>query len=299
MNAYYLNIIVATSINIILALSLNLVTGYTGQLSLGHAAFMSIGAFTSGILMVNAGMHFLPAILFGALMAGLFGLLIGIPTLRLRGDYLAIATLGFGEIIRVVFLDLEITGGTMGLRGIPRQSQEVILIVMIVGVLLCFLSMRRLTQSRVGRALIAIREDEIAAEAMGVNTTRYKVVAFAVGAVFAGLAGGFYTIFYRYINPASFGFLRSIEILCMVVLGGMGNHVGAVVGASVLTIVPEVLRAASEYRQIFYGILLVVMMIVRPQGLISSDSGRQFFRKNTQVKSAAAEVTALLEDDSS
>ncbi len=299
MNAYYLNIIVATSINIILALSLNLVTGYTGQLSLGHAAFMSIGAFTSGILMVNAGMHFLPAIVLGAFMAGFFGLIIGMPTLRLRGDYLAIATLGFGEIIRVVFLDLEITGGTMGLRGIPRQPQTVILFVMIVGVLICLFSMIRLTQSRVGRALIAIREDEIAAEAMGVNTTRYKVVAFAVSALFAGLAGGFYTIFYRYINPASFGFLRSIEILCMVVLGGMGNHFGAIVGASTLTIIPEVLRAASEYRQIFYGILLVVMMIVRPQGLISTASGRQFFNRRRRNNAAVPETGSLVEDDHS
>ena len=299
MNAYYLNIIVATSINIILALSLNLVTGYTGQLSLGHAAFMSIGAFTSGILMVNAGMHFLPAIILGAVIAGFFGLLIGMPTLRLRGDYLAIATLGFGEIIRVVFLDLEITGGTMGLRGIPRQSQEMILIVMIAGVLICLASMVRLTRSRVGRALIAIREDEIAAEAMGVNTTRYKVVAFAVSALFAGLAGGFYAIFYRYINPASFGFLRSIEILCMVVLGGMGSHLGAIVGASTLTIIPEVLRAASEYRQIFYGMLLVVMMIVRPQGLISTSSGRQFFRKNSQNKTAVPDTGVRVEDDQS
>ncbi len=297
MNAYYLNIIVATSISIILALSLNLVTGYTGQLSLGHAAFMSIGAFTAGIFMVNGGLHFLPALLLGALMAGFFGLLIGMPTLRLRGDYLAIATLGFGEIIRVVFLDLEITGGTMGLRGIPRLPQEIILLVMIGGVLVCLISMYRLTSSRVGRALIAIREDEIAAEAMGVNTTRYKVVAFAVSALFAGLAGGLYAIFYRYINPASFGFLRSIEILCMVVLGGMGNHLGAVVGASALTIIPEMLRAASEYRQIFYGILLVVMMIVRPQGLISGQTSRQFFKRNTRILQEKQNAVSVTEDE--
>jgi branched-chain amino acid transport system permease protein len=233
---------------------------------------MSIGAFTSGILIVTYHIPFVIAIIIGALVAGLFGLLIGTPTLRLRGDYLAIATLGFGEIIRVVFLDLKITGGTMGLRGIPRQSQGALFVVVLLSVIITALFLYRLTRSRVGRALIAIREDEIAAEAMGINTTRYKILSFAVSALFAGLAGGLYTIFYRYINASSFGFLRSIEILCMVVLGGMGNALGASVGAGVLTVVPEILRAVAEYRQILYGVLLVVMMLVRPQGLISSRS---------------------------
>jgi len=229
---------------------------------------MSIGAYTAGILVVHYQVPFLPALLAGALMAGLCGFLIGTPTLRLRGDYLAIATLGFGEIIRVVFLDLEITGGTMGLRGIPKQPQLFFTLTVFACLVITSFILYRIMRSRTGRAFIAIREDEVAAEAMGINTTKYKIMAFTVSALFAGLAGGLYAGFYRFISPNSFNFLKSIEILSMVVLGGMGNFLGAGVGAVVLTVAPELLRSFSAYRQVFYGALLVVMMLVRPTGLL-------------------------------
>jgi branched-chain amino acid transport system permease protein len=263
------------------------VTGYTGQLSLGHAAFMSIGAYTAGILVVHYEVPFLAALLAGAIAAGFSGLLIGTPTLRLRGDYLAIATLGFGEIIRVVFLDMEITGGTMGLRGIPKQSQLLITLTVFIALAVTAFVLYRIMRSRIGRSFIAIREDEVAAEAMGINTTRYKIMAFTVSALFAGLAGGLYAGFYRYISPNSFGFLKSIEILSMVVLGGMGNFLGAGIGAAVLTVAPEMLRSFAVYRQVFYGALLVVMMLVRPAGLLGGVKlSAELFKKKTADRTA-------------
>ncbi len=270
-SAYYYNLLILIGINIILALGLNLITGYTGQLSLGHAAFMSVGGYASGILTVKTGIPFLPALVIGALVAAALGFLVGLPTLRLRGDYLAIATLGFGEILRVTFLNLEITGGPFGLRGLAKETNGLIVFIATVIALVVIWS---LINSRVGRAMIAIREDEVAAEAMGINTTRYKVLAFVVGAFFAGIAGGLYAHWFRYLNPASFGFMKSIEILCMVVLGGLGSTTGAVVGAATLTYAPEFLRSffpvISEYRMLFYGALLVVLMLLRPQGIMGT-----------------------------
>jgi branched-chain amino acid transport system permease protein len=260
-----LQVLVLVFINIILAISLNLVTGFTGQLSLGHAAFMGIGAYTSAILTLKASIPFLPALLLGGILAAIFGVIIGIPTLRLKGDYLAIATLGFGEILKIIELNLKITGGTVGLRGIRQETN---IWVVSVAVVITIFIIYRIMKSRVGRSFIAIREDEVAAEAMGIDTAKYKVLAFAVAAFFAGIAGGLFAHFYRYINPNSFGFSRSIEILSMVVLGGMGKISGSIVGAAVLTAAPELLRSISAYRQLIYGILLVVMMIVRPEGIL-------------------------------
>ncbi|MDN5313067.1 MAG: branched-chain amino acid transport system permease protein, partial [Thermoanaerobacteraceae bacterium] len=213
------------------------------------------------------------AILIGAVTAAFFGFIIGVPTLRLRGDYLAIATLGFGEIMRNNLLNLKITGGPMGLRGIPKVTN---IYIVAAAVILVIFSLNRIMNSRVGKAFIAIREDELAAEAMGINTTNFKILAFAIGAFYAGIAGGLFAFLFRYINPNNFGFMKSIEILCMVVLGGMGNTAGAILGAAMLTILPEFLRSVSpvisQYRMVFYGLLLVVMMIVRPQGLLSDTS---------------------------
>lgn len=272
-NPYYYGIFLVMGINMILAMSLNLVTGFTGQLHLGHAGFMAIGAYTAGILATKGGAAFLPAVLAGGVAAAFFGFVVGLPTLRLRGDYLAIATLGFGEIVRIAILNLDITGGAFGLRGIPRLTN---LPIVIIAVLLTYVILHSLIRSRVGRAFIAIREDEVAALAMGIETTRMKVTAFVLAAFFAGVAGGLYAFWFRFISPGSFGFLLSIEILSMVVLGGLGNLLGSVLGAGFITYLPELLRtsvpAVAQHRMVFYGALLVLAMIVRPNGLLGTSS---------------------------
>lgn len=256
-----------------MAASLNLIIGYTGQLSIGHAAFMSIGAYASALVTVHFNFPFIASLLFGALIAALFGILIGSPTLKLKGDYLAIATLGFGEIVRIVCLNLELTGGAVGLRGIPKKTT---LLWIIIAALITLFILHRIIDSRIGRALIAIREDETAAESMGINTTYYKILCFGVGAFFGGLGGGLFAHYFRYIHPNSFGFMRSIEHLCMVVLGGLGSMWGAFIGSAVLTvfpellrsIIPEQLRSIADFRLLIYGAVLVIMMRVRPQGII-------------------------------
>lgn len=264
-DAYYLRIMVLIGINIILALGLNLITGVTGQLSMGHAGFMSIGAYTAAILTLNYGVGFIPALLCGALLAAFFGFIIGIPTLRLEGDYLAMVTIGFAEIIRVFFLNFEPGGKAVGLYGMQQYTTfSMVFIIVILVILLNW----QLLRSRYGRALYAIRENEIAAEACGVNTTGMKVASFTIGAFLAGLAGGLYSHYMGYIAPQDFGFMRSIEILNMVVLGGMGSIPGAVLGAFILTILPEMLRIVADYRLLFYGALLVTLMIFRPNGIM-------------------------------
>ncbi|NMB35204.1 MAG: branched-chain amino acid ABC transporter permease [Firmicutes bacterium] len=255
-----------------MATSLNLITGFTGQLSIGHAAFMSIGAYAAALATLKLGLPFFGSLFFGALLAAFFGVLIGVPTLKLKGDYLAIATLGFGEIVRIVFLNLKITGGAVGLRGVPKNTT--ILWVIVAAILTIFV-LNRILKSRVGRALVAVREDETAAESMGINTTYYKILAFGVGAFFAGLGGGLFSHYFQYIHPNSFGFLRSIEHLCMVVLGGLGNIWGSIIGAAALTAIPEFLRASADYRQLFYGAILVLMMRIRPEGIISGKKSRK------------------------
>jgi branched-chain amino acid transport system permease protein len=287
-SAYYLQIIILVGINIIMASSLNLITGFTGQLSIGHAAFMSVGAYASALVTLKLGLPFFVSLLCGGLVAAFFGILIGIPTLKLKGDYLAIATLGFGEIVRIVFLNLEITGGAVGLRGIPKDTT---LAWVIIAVLVTLFVLYRIIRSRVGRALIAIREDETAAESMGINTTYYKILAFGVGAFFAGLGGGLFSHYFRYIQPNSFGFLKSIEYLCMVVLGGLGNMWGSIIGAAALTAIPELLRASADYRQLFYGAILVLMMRLRPEGIM----GEGIFRKgNSEGDSLLSKIKIKL-----
>ncbi|MGI6129784.1 MAG: branched-chain amino acid ABC transporter permease [bacterium] len=274
MNAYVLQVAILSGINAILALGLNLVTGLTGQLSLGHAAFMGLGAYTAAIA-TKAGWPFVLALAAGGLMAGSAGILIGIPTLRLRGDYLAIATLGFGEILRVTAINLEITGGPVGLRAIPGYTTFPWVVLALA---LTYLSLARVLNSRLGRAFLAVREDELAADAMGINTTKAKILAFMLGAFYAGVAGGLYAHYIRYINPNNFGFMRSIEILSMVVIGGMGSLPGAVFGAITLSAAPELLRsispAVAEYRQLIYGALLVVATMWFPKGLAGGLEGR-------------------------
>ncbi|MFW5648792.1 MAG: branched-chain amino acid ABC transporter permease [Candidatus Alkaliphilus sp. MAG34] len=286
--SYYSQILTVIIINSILAIGLNLVTGYTGQLSLGHATFMGLGAYAATLFTLKLQSPFLLSIVLGAAVAAFFGFIIGVPTLRLRGDYLAIATLGFGEITKNVLLNLRITGGPMGLRGIPRVTN---VYVAAVALILIIFSLGRIINSRVGKSFIAIREDELAAESMGINTTRFKILAFVIGAFYAGLAGGLYAFLFRYINPKDFGFMRSIEILCMVVLGGMGNTYGAILGASIITVLPELLRSVSpvvaQYRMVLYGLLLVIMMIVKPQGIIGEQSLSNKKRKKILEKGGA------------
>lgn len=260
----FLNI-VSIGINIILAVSLNLITGFTGQFSLGHAAFMSIGAYASGILTAKLGMPFIVGILGAALTAALAGLLIGIPTLRLKGDYLAIATLGFGEIVRIIGLNWKYGGGAMGLNDIPRFTTWTWLFGIIV---LTLVVISNFITSYNGRAVISIREDEIASTSMGVNTSYYKVLVFSLGALFAGVAGSLYANYFYFIKPDSFGFMKSIDILVIVVMGGLGSIRGSVISAIALSLVSLSLQGIPELRMVIYAVILFVMMVYKPQRLM-------------------------------
>jgi branched-chain amino acid transport system permease protein len=273
LNDYLTRMLILCGINIILAVSLNLINGHTGQFSLGHAGFMAVGGYTAAAFSVFAGpsfgpslgiLSFLIALLLGALAAAVAGLLIGVPTLRLRGDYLAIATLGFGEIIRVVILNLDVIGGARGFTNIPAQT-DFFWVYLIVAV--CIVFHANLIRSRHGRALLAVRDDETAAESVGVPTTRYKVQAFVIGAGFAGLAGGLFGHYLMYLHTNSFTFMKSIEVVIMVVLGGMGSITGSIGAAIVLTALPEALRSVGTYRMVIYSLLLILIMIFRPQGI--------------------------------
>ena len=256
---YWSGILITVGINIILATSLNVATGYLGQLPLGHAGFMAVGAYAGGIFMKavpvqellksgNTGAaipYILLALLISAVVAGIFGILIGIPALRLRGDYLAIITLGFGEIIRVILTNIDsvigkdFTYGAAGLKRIPKYSSFTLVFICVV--VSCY-----------GRAILSIREDEIASESVGVQTTYYKTFAFVVSAMMAGIAGCLYAGYIGSLYPSTFKFMKSIEILVMVVLGGMGSMLGSILSATVLTILPELLRSFSDYRMVVY-----------------------------------------------
>jgi len=273
---YVLRILIMSGIFVMLTLSLNLVTGFTGQFCLGWAAFYGIGAYTSALLTMKAGLSFWLAMPLGGFMAALFGLLLGLPTMRLKEIYLAITTLGFGEIIRLIMLNwTDLTRGSMGLPGIPApsilsyeiSSNQAYYYFILVLVLITVAAMRRLIDSRTGRALIAIREDELAAKSMGIDVTAYKMLAFAVGAFFAGLAGSFYAHYTSFIDPHTFSFTESIAILAMAVLGGLGSINGSILGAVILTVVPELLRGIAEYRLIVFGLIMMAVMLLRPQGI--------------------------------
>ena len=256
-------------INIILAVSLNLITGFTGQFSLGHAGFMSIGAYVCAIttLRMPTTLGFILGVLLGATAAALIGCLVGLPTLRLQGDYLAIATLGMSEIIRIIFLNLKITNGAAGLNGIPQFVNWIWLFIFTAGTILLITNFLK---SSHGRACISIREDEIAAEAMGINTTKYKVVAFTIGAFCAGIAGALYASYFYFLKPDLFGFLKSIDVLVIVVLGGLGSISGSILAAILLALISSYLQSFPEVRMIIYSLLLIIIMIFRPQGLMGS-----------------------------
>ena len=293
LNPYYLQVLCFILINIMLALSVYVPLS-SGQLSLGSAGFMGIGAYTSALLAIHFELPLYITILVGALLAGVVGIIVGIPSLRLTGVYLAIATLGFGEVIRVFFINWEnVTKGSVGLTGIPqlgrsllnvakaaglepgafglRNNQFVylalaILLLIIVSVLLWFVIRQK--NSRIGRAFASIQMDEKAAESMGINITYYKVLAFAQGAFIAGLAGALFAHTIGFISPADFSYHRAVEILIFTVFGGSELVIGSVFGAVILTLLPELLRSVSDYRYILYGIMLVILMAVRPQGIL-------------------------------
>lgn len=266
-------------INIILALGLNLITGFTGQFSLGHAAFMSIGAYTSAIITAKLGLPFAVALIISGIVAAFAGILIGIPTLRLKGDYLAIATLGFGEIIRILALNTDYIGGAIGFNDIPQYTNWTWIFTMTVATVLII---HYFINSYHGRACIAIREDEIAAEAMGVNLTLYKVLAFAIGAFFAGIAGSLYANYFYFIKPDSFGFMKSIDILVIVVFGGMGSIAGSIVGAIALSIISLLLQGIPELRMVIYSLILFLIMVYKPTGLVGKRNMQNKFLKRSR-----------------
>jgi len=290
-NPYYTRILMLCGISITLAVSLNLINGFTGQFSIGHAGFMAVGAYSSAYFSVTYGMNLANSLgggklgwivalalatLVGAVAAGIAGLVVGVPSLRLRGEYLAIVTLGFGQIIVVFLNNIEAVGGARGYSGIPIvKSFFWIFLVAILTIVMVY----NIVNSAFGRALISIREDELAAEAMGVNTTRYKVMAFVISSAMAGAGGVLLAHFDGYLNPKSFEFIKSFEILIMIILGGLGSIVGSVLGAIVLTILPEGLRGFAEYRMVIYSLLLIVLMITRPQGLLGSTTAFKGLRK--------------------
>lgn len=284
---YWKGILITIGINIILATSLNLACGYLGQLPLGHAGFMAVGAYAGAIFMkstpaaalIKAGNtlglipYIICALLISALVAGVFGIIIGIPALRLKGDYLAIITLGFGEIIRVVITNIDSVLGfkfTYGAAGLARVPKFTSFTLAFVCVTLCIMIIHMFMKSRHGRAVLSIRDNEIAAESVGINTTYYKTAAFVLSAMLAGVAGCLYAGYIGSLYPSTFKFMKSIEVLVMVVLGGMGSMLGSVISAIVLTALPELLRSFSDYRMVAYSLALVLMMIFRPKGLMGS-----------------------------
>jgi branched-chain amino acid transport system permease protein len=317
LNPYHLQIASFIMINIILGVSIY-ITLSSGQLSLGNAGFMGIGAYTSALLTIHFDLPIVLGILVGAVVAGVFGILIGIPALRLQGVYLAIATLGFGEVIRVIFVNWEsVTQGAVGLSGIPHIGRElfsslrgigfdpamlglknnqftyllVFIILLLINILIVWFFIRQ-NKSRIGRAFAAIKMDEKAAESMGINITYYKVLSFSQGAVLSGFAGALYAHVMAYISPADFAYHRAIEILIFAVFGGSEVIWGAIFGATFMTMLPEALRFISEYRYMIYGIILILMMAFRPQGIIDV-SLLQWFKKRIKSKKGADHGTGI------
>ena len=300
---YFLDVVMGVGVSVVLASSLNLINGFTGQFSLGHAGFMAVGAYTSAMLSTVVAPRlgwnplllqwvFFPMSLIAAgLLAAVAGLAVGAPSLRLKGDYLAIVTLGFGEIIRVVLQNMDAVGGARGLTGVPAYSN---LFWTFGTAALTVYTVWALLNSTHGRGFLAVADDEVAAEAMGLDTTRYKITAFGIGSFFAGVAGGLYAHLKGYLNPGGFSFDKSIEIVVMVILGGMGRHAGVVFAAILLTLLPEGLRELGsrsvpnpfggapwsldwikEMRMILYSLMLNLLMLMRPQGLFHRSERRR------------------------
>lgn len=277
---YWLGILMIAGINIILGSSLNLATGYLGQLTLGHAGFMSVGAYVSALCSIHLNMPFIGSLVIGAIIAAAIGIIIGVPTLRLKGDYLCIITLAFNEIIRVIMVNLSITNGSKGLVGIPRNTDFTIVFLSAAITIFVIYS---IVKSRHGRAIVSIREDETASELAGIPTTYYKILAFAISAFFAGLAGGLYAHYISVISPKVFDYNKSVEILVIVVLGGMGNWKGSIIAAVVMTILPEYLRAFSQYRMLLYAVVLIAAMILKEKNIFKVIKKHLPFVKDKEV----------------
>ncbi len=292
---YQARLLVFIAINIILATSLNLINGFTGQFSIGHAGFMAVGAYSSAYFTVNYGraiegsfaflgetgaasIVLLIAIAIGAIVAAIAGLIVGIPSLRLKGDYLAIVTLGFAEIIRIVILNIDAVGGATGYQ-VPGYANFLWIGIFAV---ITVVVVHNIVKSDAGRALVSIREDELAAEAMGVNTTRYKVTSFVISSAFAGIAGVLFAHYNKFLSTNDFQFIKSFEIIIMIVIGGMGSMTGAIIGAVVVTLLPELLRRLpeiqvgastfqfSDLRLVIFALILILTMILRPQGIFGT-----------------------------
>jgi branched-chain amino acid transport system permease protein len=288
-----LHLFILSGIYIILAVSLNLINGICGQFSLGHAGFWAVGAYSGaaysvyGALGVPDEINLLISCAIGFISAAFAGVLIGVPCLRLRGDYLAIATLGFGEIIRIIIMNTDAIGGPRGFTDIPNWSNAFWVYLFVLITILVITNIMRGTH---GRAIISIREDEIAADAMGIYTFKYKTLAFVIGAGFAGLAGSLYAHYTQFLHPNGFTFMWSVIILLMIILGGLGSITGSIVGAVILTILPELLRymgdTVSQWRMVIYSVLLILLMLLRPEGIFGKHEFNplQFFKKNEGEK---------------
>lgn len=279
---YESSLLTLACINIVLATSLNLASGYLGQLTLGHAGFMAVGAYVSALLGIHLELPLIICLFLGALAAGFVGLLIGMPTLRLKGDYLCIITLAFNEIIRVILLNLKITNGAKGLMGMPGTIEFT---GAFISVVITIYVIYAIVKSRHGRAIISIKEDEIASELTGINVTYYKILAFVISAFFAGLAGGLYAHYMGMLVPKSFDYNKSVEILVMVVLGGLGNLKGSVIAAIVLTILPEMLREFADYRMLLYAVVLIATMVIKETNML--DKFKEFKPKKRAKKGVA------------
>lgn len=286
LSSFIIRVLTMIALYSILGLSLNLITGYTGQVSIGHAGFCAIGGYTSALLNVHFGMNFILSAICAMLVTGLFGFLLGAPTLRLSGTYLTIATLGFGEIVKMMALNWEgLTGGALGVSGITRPVifgielttfNGGLFYLAVVLLFLVSLAIYMIVNSKMGRAFMAIRDDELAATLMGINTTHYKIVSFVLSAMLTGLGGAFYVHMVRFIDPNTFNFDISILIISIVILGGMGTMKGMYLGSLLLISFPEFLRFASEYRFIVYGLILVLMMRFKPEGILGGQSRKKY-----------------------
>ncbi|MCW6677802.1 branched-chain amino acid ABC transporter permease [Anaerococcus sp. NML200574] len=281
LNRYWQNILILICINIIMATSLNLTVGVLGQINLGHAGFMAIGAYSAALFLksglVGGFLGFILSLIIAGVVAAIFGVLIGLPVLRLTGDYLAIVTLAFGEIIRVLIENLAFTGGAQGLAGIPTTNdfgKFYFVAAFLVAMIFTYASCRH------GRAVLSIRDNELAAQACGINITKYKTFAFALSAVFAGIAGALYAQSFGVLAANIFNYNKSFDYLVMVVLGGMGSMTGAIFSSIGLTILPEILRPLAEWRMVIYALILIAVMIYRPQGLL----GRKEFSIRNLLK---------------
>lgn len=292
-NSYYMRVLVNVLIYILLASSLNVINGYSGQFNIGHAGFYCVGAYTAAILATRFGLSLWLLLPLSGLVAALFSMFLGLPTLRLKGIFLAITTLGFSEIIRLTVLNwTSLTRGPMGIPGIPfpklfsyqiTNNTQFYYIILFIVLLMLFIT-KRILNSRIGRAWIAIREDELAARSMGVETFKYKLLNFAYGTFWAGVAGCFYAFFTSYVSADSFILDEGFSILGMVIVGGQGTLMGPVIGATFLTILPELVRSIAEYRLVIFGAAIVITMLVRPQGIAGSKMLSQKLGRSTKKK---------------